>query len=106
MRLRLGLLALLAASLACNLGSPNNPRPTRAPTQPVSGNSATSVALQPTFQPTSNTTSGCTPRTDWPTMTIGEGDTLSTIAERVGSTVDNLVAANCLTDPNAIVSGQ
>ncbi len=108
MRLRLGLVALLTASLACNLYSMSNPRPT--PTRPANDNSATSVVLEPTFQSTpqgaSPTTSGCAPRTDWPTMTIGEGDTLSSIAARVGSTVDALVAANCLTDPNAIVSGQ
>jgi murein DD-endopeptidase MepM/ murein hydrolase activator NlpD len=106
MRLRIGLMALLAACLACNLGSPEYPTPTRSPTQTSASSSATSIALEPTIQSTSGTTSSCTPRTDWPTMTVGEGDTLSTIAERVGSSVDDLVAANCLSEPNAIVSGQ
>jgi LysM repeat protein len=104
MRLRLALMLLLAASLACNLSSPSNARPTTAPTRFVTQSSETSVALQPTIQSTTGTT--CTPRTDWPTMTVGDGDTLSAIAARVGSTIDDLVAANCLSDPNAIVSGQ
>jgi LysM repeat protein len=109
MRLRLGLVAMLAASLACTLGSPPRPTPTIRPTF-TAATSSTSVALQPTVQslspvpPLSGT--NCTPRTDWPTMTISEGETLSVIAARVGSSIDDLVAANCLTNPDAIVAGQ
>jgi LysM repeat protein len=38
--------------------------------------------------------------------TVAAGDTLTGIAERFGTTVDELIAANGLTDPNAIQPGQ
>jgi LysM repeat protein len=38
--------------------------------------------------------------------TIQPGDTLSAIAERFNTTVDELVAANGLTDPDALQTGQ
>lgn len=38
--------------------------------------------------------------------TIQDGDTLGAIAERFDTTVDELVAANGLTDPNALQPGQ
>ena len=38
--------------------------------------------------------------------TVQPGDTLSAIAERFNTTVDELVAANGLTDPNALQTGQ
>ncbi|MFV9505738.1 MAG: LysM peptidoglycan-binding domain-containing protein [Oscillochloridaceae bacterium umkhey_bin13] len=38
--------------------------------------------------------------------TVQPGDTLSAIAERFDTTVDELVAANGLTDPNALQPGQ
>lgn len=38
--------------------------------------------------------------------TVQPGDTLSALAERFGSTVDELVAANGLTDPDALQPGQ
>jgi LysM repeat protein len=112
MRLRLGLVALLAASLACNLGSPSTTRstPTTRPTVGVADNASTSIALQPTIQASSpaptQVGAACTPRTDWPSMTVGEGETLSAIAARVGSSIDDLVAANCLSNPDALVAGQ
>jgi stage VI sporulation protein D len=37
---------------------------------------------------------------------VQAGDTLSAIAERFGVTVDELVAANNLTDPNVLQVGQ
>jgi LysM repeat protein len=108
MRLRLWLLAMvsLAASLACNLGTPPRPTPTRRATLSLTDAASTSVVLQPTFQSTTQSTPNCTPRTDWPTMTVASGDTLSSIAARVGVSVDDLAAANCLGDANALVAGQ
>lgn len=38
--------------------------------------------------------------------TVQPGDTLSAIAERFNTTVEELVAANGLTDPNALQTGQ
>jgi len=110
MRWRTGFAAvfMLAATLACNLSSSGDRPPARpSPTIGPGG-----IALQPTIQTTGQPvggttgTGGCTPRADWPTITIGDGDTLSGIAARVGSTVDDLATANCLSNPGAIMSGQ
>lgn len=48
----------------------------------------------------------CTVRTDWPEYRVAAGDTLSGIATRTGSTVQQLAQANCLADVNAIRVGQ
>lgn len=40
------------------------------------------------------------------THTVGSGDTLSGIAQRYGTSVDAIVAANTLTDPNDLTVGQ
>lgn len=48
----------------------------------------------------------CTVRTDWPLYAIQRGDTLSRIARDAVTTVDELVRANCLDDPNRLFSGQ
>jgi LysM repeat protein len=48
----------------------------------------------------------CNPRTEWDVYVIQRGDNLSNIATRVGSTVEELIAANCLENPNRIRSGQ
>jgi len=50
--------------------------------------------------------SGCTVRDDWFTYTIQSGDTLGRIATLARTTVDDLVAANCLENPNQIFAGQ
>ncbi|MFN2222697.1 MAG: LysM peptidoglycan-binding domain-containing protein [Candidatus Promineifilaceae bacterium] len=48
----------------------------------------------------------CTVRTDWPSYAVTRGDTLSRIARDAGATVDQLVQANCLDDPDRLYSGQ
>jgi LysM repeat protein len=48
----------------------------------------------------------CNPRTDWEVYVIQRGDNLSNIATRVDSTVDELITANCLDNPNLIRGGQ
>ncbi len=47
----------------------------------------------------------CVVRTDWPVYTVVRGDTLYSIARRAGTTVDALMAANCLTG-SVIYAGQ
>src|SRR5579859_3573554 len=89
--------------LACGLGEAPTLIPTSAPlptlTPAVTAtNGATTIPVQP--EP------GCTPRTDWPSITIAPGDTLSSIAAQIGSTVDELASANCISDPAAIIAGQ
>ncbi len=48
----------------------------------------------------------CMVRTDWPAYAVERGDTLSLIARQVGATVEQLVEANCLDDPDRLYSGQ
>ncbi len=100
---------LIGAVLACNLGAVPTatapPPPTATvlvalpspSTAPMASASSTPL---PTAQPP------CTPRTDWPTITVAAGDTLFSIAQRVGTSVDALVAGNCLSNANAISAGQ
>ncbi|MEQ8671943.1 MAG: LysM domain-containing protein [Aggregatilineales bacterium] len=55
---------------------------------------------------TNGGTTTCVIRTDWQLYTIASGDTLSSIARRVNSTVSQLAAANCINDPSRISVGQ
>lgn len=74
-------------------------RPTNTPA-PTSTPQRTNVVAQPVVLP------NCTPRRDWPLYTVAAGDRLSSIARDVGSTVNELATANCLSDPNRITTGQ
>lgn len=56
---------------------------------------------------TPSSTPGCTPREDWTLeYEVQRDDALANIAPRYGTTVDALVAGNCLSDPNLIRVGQ
>ncbi len=117
-RLWIVMIALIAAGLACNLGGSDNDNttlPTLAPpTDAVIPTSTPAQSPAPTLTPTPflsatpqpTSAPACTPRTAWPTLTVSPGDTLFGIALRVGSTVDELVAANCLGNANTITVGQ
>jgi LysM repeat protein len=72
------------------------PSPTPAPTP-----SPTPIPATPA--PTPTPTPVVTPQ---PTYTVAEGDTLAAIAERFGTTVSALQAANGIDDPDEIVIGQ
>src|SRR5882724_747205 len=103
MRSRLWPLAILTVilliSLACNLGAVPTLAPTNNPPVATSdvggsagfGENPGSVSAGPTAPPVNG--AACTPRTDWPTMVIAEGDTLSGISQRTGASIDDLVAA-------------
>ncbi|MBN1963126.1 MAG: LysM peptidoglycan-binding domain-containing protein [Anaerolineae bacterium] len=107
--LRLALILLALATLACNLTAA---RPTATFAPPT--------VLVPTITPLPIATptpvisdwpddSGnviCVPRTDWPLYTIVAGDTLGEIAERTNTTSETLAAANCLENANLISVGQ
>jgi LysM repeat protein len=107
------LAGLLLVTAACTLSAAPTDTP---PTAVVSLPTDTPRAAQPPTQtpaPT-NTPAGssggnitCTPRADWPTMyVVVSGDTLASIARRANSTVNELAAGNCLSNPNAINAGQ
>jgi LysM repeat protein len=57
--------------------------------------------------PTPTSTEGCVPRGDWELRyTVQRNDALAKIADRYGTTVAELMEANCLTDANYIVIDQ
>ena len=95
------MLALLILA-ACAPPAPSSPRPTApvvlditvAPTQDVD---ATATAYARQLVPTP-TPAGL--------YVVQQGDTLGGLAEDFGTTVDDLMAANGLTDANAIQAGQ
>lgn len=53
-----------------------------------------------------NTPIICNVQDDWDIYVIQRGDNLVGIAQRTGSTVDELTAANCLENPNRLRTGQ
>jgi LysM repeat protein len=56
---------------------------------------------------TPSSTPGCEPRKDWKLRyTVQFNDALAKIADKYSTTVDQLAAANCLTDVNLIRVGQ
>jgi LysM repeat protein len=100
---RNGLLALLALALmTCAPPPPTGPRPTAA------------TILEITPAPTLNLDATATEyaRRLVPSPTpaglyiVQQGDTLSGLAEDFGTTVEEIMAANGLTDPNALQAGQ
>jgi len=83
-----------------------SPVPSLTPTPTISLNIEI-AGLHGAETPTPTSTPGCTPREDWHlTYTVQFDDTLSAIADRYGTWVDELAAANCITDKNLIVVGQ
>jgi LysM repeat protein len=63
--------------------------------------------LQGVETPTPTSTEGCEPREDWTLIyEVKANDALATIAQTYGTWADELVEANCLTDPDMIVIGQ
>jgi hypothetical protein len=99
---------------ACNLNTVPTERP---PTQvgqiltpiPLPTQGATFTPRpQATTTPASNGgNSGCTPRADWTIVyVVVAGDTMSSLAVRTNSTVNELTSGNCLSNPNAISVGQ
>jgi LysM repeat protein len=101
-RAAVGITALVFIVASCAPPEPASPRPTAAtileitpaPTQDID---ATATVYASRLIPTP-TPAGL--------YVVQQGDTLSSVAEEFGSTVEELLAANGLTDPNAIQVGQ
>lgn len=85
------------------------PPPTVVPTSTSIPTLALNVSipgLRGAETPTPSTTPGCQPRKDWKLRyTIQRDDALARIADRYNTSIQELVAANCLKDPNVIVIG-
>lgn len=79
----------------------STPRPTSTPINTTSGGTNGN-----TTGSTSGGTTACVIRTDWQIYTVVSGDTLSSIARRANSTVNQLASANCISDPSRISVGQ
>jgi len=96
-----------AAYVATLIVSVIQARPTRVGAPPPSATPMAAPTRVATSTPTlaSPPAPACTKRVDWMTYTVLQGDTLYSIAQRCGSSVDELVAANCLHGVN-ISTGQ
>src|SRR5262249_2885011 len=62
----------------------------------------------PTFTPQMTLVNGtpCNIPAGWQPYAVQVGDTLSSLAVQVGSTIDQIASANCITDVNTIEVGQ
>src|SRR5689334_3591297 len=114
---RLATFCLTLFLAACNLNpiSQSNIAITVVPTRTLTLQDVASTEessenpLHPTLAPiailTDESEESCTPPEDWYEYTVARGDSLSRIAQLTNSTVDELIAANCITDPNRIRVG-
>jgi LysM repeat protein len=97
----LGLAALLGTACA-----PPPPPPSNLPTQPA----ILDITPAPTLDIDATATAYARQIRPTPTPAglyiVQENDTLSGIAERFGTTADEIIAANGLIDPNALQVGQ
>jgi len=88
-----------------------SPSMTHTPTRTPSATHTATVNLSETHTPTYEAFPNVTPLAlcaipqGWQVYIVKSGDTLSKIAQRVGSTVKALSTANCLVDVNRIVTG-
>jgi hypothetical protein len=108
-RLLFAAIMLALSVVACNLESDTaTPTPTDIPAEtgpftiegePINGTvDTTNDAILPA-------SGECVPRQDWQVYIVQPGDNLTFIAERVGSTLEELVAANCIENPDALDRG-
>ena len=115
-KVALFLVVLVVSSMACAVTS-SNTQPTPVVLLPTLSPSLTPTSITPTPTVTATTTANtggnvntgnpvCTPRSDWVTYIVVQGDTLGQIAERTGTTAQQLTAANCLSNANVISAGQ
>ncbi len=102
-------LSLTACTSTPPTSVPTNPAPSPAPSppgallQPAVSSASPLASPQPLVSPAAPSPS---PATQPESYIVREGDTLSGIAERFGTTVEALLQANRLTDPNQIESGR
>lgn len=116
-RARTSLLIGLAAlfMLACNLTT-SPPTPTARPELPTATRQG-APTLFPSITPLAGSGSGggvatipapanCAFPSGWVQYVVEPGDSISGLAEATGTTVQLLMSANCLTDPDTLFTGQ
>jgi LysM repeat protein len=94
------------ASATPSSSEPSTPQPTATATPSPSPTAVATAPGTPTPQPTATPAPVVTPTPAPQTYTVVEGDTLAIIAQRFGTTVEALQAANGIEDPNTINVGQ
>jgi hypothetical protein len=99
------LVMMLLVMLGCNLTARQPTTPTPPPTTPLITTLPPDANLaQPPAEPI-NPNCPVTPF-DWITYTIEPGDSLSLLAEQTSSSIDDLVAGNCMSNADEIFVGQ
>jgi LysM repeat protein len=94
-----------------------SPQPTATPTQTAAPSLTPTATPTPSPSPTPSITASLTsttgptqcvptPPAGWVNYTIQSGDTVSGLASSRGITIEQLLTANCLTDPRRIIAGQ
>lgn len=109
------LFLLILPLLACNL-TRTPPTPTAPPATAIQ---PTSIAptLFPSITPLGNgggviatipapVNPACPPPQGWVAYVIEPGDSLSALAQEMGVTLQDLMNANCITDPDTLFAGQ
>jgi LysM domain-containing protein len=108
--LKIGCLAFIGLLLAgCNLRM-QRPTPTTAPNSPLITTLEPNGDIPPPEFPVVqgtpiNPDCPATPST-WISYTVETGDSLGLLAEQTSSSIDELVAGNCLSNPDALFVGQ
>jgi LysM repeat protein len=109
---RLATYCLMLLLAACNLNALDEPNlvvtvvPTRTLTlQDVESTEESSLPVATSSVLSEETEETCSPPADWYEYTVARGDNLTRIAQITNSTVDELIAANCLDDPNRLRVG-
>lgn len=75
--------------------------------QPTAASTPDVIAPDPGAPASENLLTGCAPRDDWEMeYVVQPGDTLFTIAQAVGSTIDDIAVGNCLADADSITAYQ
>lgn len=80
-----------------------------SPTEPESSTATDAPNNDEPFAtsiPVTDTPIACNLQDDWDEYTVQRGDNLVNIANRTGSTIDELTSANCLENPNRLRAGQ
>ena len=112
------LIILLAGglfALACNLT--NHPPTPTAPPAFITPTNGAAPTLFASITPLPGVGGGgsvatqapgstCTPPANWVQYTVVTGDSLGALAAATGVTVQDIVNANCLADPNTLFTGQ